>query len=315
MEPAEETGYLHPRYAESFFEFATPLELPRSGGSILEREIPGSALRDAMGPYPIFACRDWTGLAADLDGLADRVVSVTLVTDPFGGFDEPLLRRCFDLVRPYKPQYVTDLSRAVEDSLGRRHRRNLTKARARVELETCPEPVRHLDEWVALWAHLAERHAISGIRAFSQRAFAVQLGVPGLVMFRARVDGEPVGIHLWYVQGDVAYGHLGATSPLGHESMAAYALYGYAIEQLRGRVRWLALGAGPGLEDDEAGSGLREFKRGWSTGTRPAYLCGRILQPESYESLAESGRNGSAGYFPAYRAGELGPVAAGTEPD
>ena len=55
-----------------------------------------------------------------------------------------------------------------------------------------------------------------------------------------------VGLHLWYVQGDVAYGHLGATSQLGYELMASYALYAFAIEQLRAEVRWLALGGAAG---------------------------------------------------------------------
>ena len=68
---------------------------------------------------------------------------------------------------------------------------------------------------VGLYAHLTERHGITGIRAFSRAAFARQLAVPGLVMFRAAAAGETVGLHLWYVQDDVAYGHLGATSPRG----------------------------------------------------------------------------------------------------
>ena len=37
------------------------------------------------------------------------------------------------------------------------------------------------------------------VRAFSRAAFEKQLGVPGLVMFRALVNEEIVGLHLWYV--------------------------------------------------------------------------------------------------------------------
>ena len=59
------------------------------------------------------------------------------------------------------------------------------------------------------------------------------------------------------------------------------------------------------------GGGLREFKRGWSTGTRPAYLCGRILQPQRYAELAEERGPGERSYFPAYRAGEFGPASRG----
>ena len=59
------TGYMHPGHAASLAEFGTPRELPRSGGWLLERAIPGAAARDAMGAYPLFACRDWTSLRAD----------------------------------------------------------------------------------------------------------------------------------------------------------------------------------------------------------------------------------------------------------
>ena len=52
-------------------------------------------------------------------------------------------------------------------------------------------------------------------------------------MFKAQAEGHIVGLHLWYVQGDVAYGHLGATTTRGYELMASYALYWHAIEQLR----------------------------------------------------------------------------------
>ena len=87
------SGYLHPAYADSFAEIATPRELPHSGGWFLERTIPGSDLRDGIGCYPLFACRKWKGLAQDLPALADRLVSLCLITDPFGDFHEEDLSR------------------------------------------------------------------------------------------------------------------------------------------------------------------------------------------------------------------------------
>ena len=59
----------------------------------------------------------------------------------------------------------------------------------------------------------------------SRAAFEKQFAVPGLVMFRASVDGSVVGLHLWYLHRGVAYGHLGATNPTGYKVMASYALY------------------------------------------------------------------------------------------
>jgi len=41
-----------------WFEFGPPLELPHCGGWIRDRAIRDSGLRDAMGCYPVFACRD-----------------------------------------------------------------------------------------------------------------------------------------------------------------------------------------------------------------------------------------------------------------
>jgi hypothetical protein len=51
--------------------------------------------------------------------------------------------------------------------------------------------------------------------------------------------------------------------------------------------------------------GLTRFKRGWATGTRPVYFCGRIFQRERYEQLARQGGAPVSGYFPAYRHGEF----------
>jgi len=302
----EPSGYLHRSYAASFAALATPRELPRCGGWILEREIEDSVLRDAMGCYPLFACHDWRALPADLDEASADLVSLALVADPFGNHDESILRRSFDTARPYKEHYVTDLRRASARDLPRRHRRNVARSRERVRVEICAEPARHLDEWTALYAKLAERHAITGLRAFSRDAFARQLKVAGLLMLRASADGDLAGIHLWYVQGDVAYGHLGATNELGYELMASYALYDFAIEHLGERVGWLELGAGAGIAVPGAGDGLDAFKRGWATETKTAYLCSRVFQPDEYQRLAERAGTSEADYFPAYRTGEFG---------
>ena len=61
-------GYLSPEYVASQAECGQPLTLPRSGGWLLERRIPGSEAVDAMGPYPIFGCADWSALGRSLDG-------------------------------------------------------------------------------------------------------------------------------------------------------------------------------------------------------------------------------------------------------
>jgi hypothetical protein len=87
--------------------------------------------------------------------------------------------------------------------------------------------------------------------------------------------------------------------------MASYALYWRAIEQLRDRIRWLDLGAGPGSADDPRAQGLKRFKAGWSTEMRTVHLCGRVFQPGVYQRLVHDHQVGKTSYFPAYRAGEF----------
>ena len=300
-----ESGYLHRAYAASFDGIATPRALPAAGAFFLERGIPGSELRDGMGCYPLLCCRRWEGLHDDLDALAARLVSFTAVTDPFGAFEVGDLRRAFDIVRPHKVHYVTDLAGTARVPRSRSHRRNIGAATRAVAVDLVQDAAVLADAWVALYGQLVERHRLTALHAFSSRALRLQLEVPGLKMFSATVGGALVGLHLWYVQGDVAHAHLGATSARGHELMASYALYAVAIEHLRHQVRWLALGSGAGMPNDPRADGLRRFKEGWATGTRQAYLCGRVLQPDSYRRLAGRCDRRDADYFPAYRRGEL----------
>ncbi len=148
------TGYIHPGYAESFREWGIPRELPRCGGWILERPIPGSSYRDAMGCYPLFLCRDWTQLGPDLQDLGDDLVSLALVTDPFGKLKVADLRRCFNVVMPFKKHFIADLHRPVNEIISRHHRYYVRKVLENVQIDICEEPVRHIDEWVILYTSL-----------------------------------------------------------------------------------------------------------------------------------------------------------------
>ena len=295
------TGYASPDYALSLSEFGVPRLLPRCGGWILEREIPDSPHRDAMGCYPLFACADWSTLRADVDSLSDRYVSLCLVADPFGEYGAGELEQTFDVVLPFKHHFVTDLGRPFPSQVSKNHRRRVRQALRSVEVERAKSPEALLDEWFGFYTHLRARHGIDGISAFSRESFARQLAVPGVVAFRALVEGRPVGIHLWYVRGTVGYYHLGATNDEGYRHGAAYALFWHALESFGRDLRMLDLGGVPGLDDDVS-SGLRQFKAGWATETRPAFLCGKILQPDTYRRLAEARGPQSTSYFPAYRA-------------
>ncbi len=173
QEVASMTGYLHPAYAESFAEFGTPRELRRSGGWILDRQIPGFSFRDAMGCYPLFACQDWSQIDSDLKDVGnDGLVSLSIVTDPFGDYHEAHLQRCFNhVVKPFKEHFIVDLSLPISTFVTSHHRRYARKAIQEQYIEMCETPSRFLNEWTDLYAHLIDRHNIKGIHAFSRSAF------------------------------------------------------------------------------------------------------------------------------------------------
>ncbi len=304
------TGYAHPAYAEALAEFGAPRPLPRSGAWILERPVPGTNDTDAMGCYPLFACRDWSRLHADLADLENGLVSLVVVPDPFGEYELPYLEECFpDACKPFKEHFVADLELSPLSFVHRHHLRYARNALREVSVERCADPLAYLDDWVALYGTLVERHGIEGLRRFSRPSFERQLDVPGIRAFRATDESGTVSMLLWYVHGEVAYYHLGASNERGYELRASFALFWRAFEDLRAAgVRWLDLGAGAGVAEDPGG-GLSRFKQGWSSGTRPAYLCGRVFDHGRYEDLA--GRRaavaapGGDAYFPAYRDGEF----------
>jgi len=299
------SGYLDQAYAESLSEFGTPRLLDQCRGWLLEREIPHSNERDAMGCYPLFACENWSGLKSDLQQLADELISVSLVTDPFGEFDVEYLRHCFpDVMKPFKQHFVCDLTQPLESFVHPHHLRNARKALRQVDVGHCIEPRELLDDWVNLYQTLIDRHSITGIAAFSRASFAGQLSVPGINVFRAKENGAAVGMLLWYEQGDRAYYHLGAYSERGYEVGASFALFDYALRHFCSRqLKWLNLGAGAGTGNSD--SGLTRFKQGWSNGTRTAYFCGRIFAREKYQQLVAEAKARPTSYFPAYRLGEF----------
>jgi hypothetical protein len=259
-----------------------------------------------MGPYPLFACRAWENLSADLAELDGDLLSVSIVTDPFGDFTEEALRRSFPhLVLPFKDHYISDLQQNPQDFVSSHHRYYARRALKEIGVHVVDSPLDYLQEWVDLYDVLIQRHDIKGIPAFSPDAFAEQLTVPGLVMFRAVYKSQTVGCHLWYQQEDVAYSHLTAFNEEGYEHNASYGLHWEAMRYFGDKVRWLHLGAGAGVNSDQS-SGLDFFKKGWATDTRLAYFCGRIINEERYDKVTDDRQIDEPDYFPAYRQGEFG---------
>jgi hypothetical protein len=300
------TGYLHAQYAESLEEFGCPILLPQSQGWILKRKIAGFPVQDAINCYPLFSCKDWTTIGEDLKSLEDELVSLAVVTDPFGNYGREDLLQCFNYkVIPFKEHFVIDTSKSLDSFVSSHHRRYAHKALQNIYVEKCQEPMEFIRDWIQLYDVLVKRHNIRGISAFSEQSFIKQLQVPGIVMFRAVHQEVTIGITLWYVQSDVGYYHLAAYSDEGYELRASFALFWTAIEYFsQVKLPWLSLGAGAGIQGSGT-DGLTRFKQGWSNGTRTAYFCGHIFNQQKYQEIVKIKNIPDTNYFPAYRVGEF----------
>ena len=278
----------------------------RSGGWFLRRAIPGADAFDGTGPYPYFACQDWSALASDLEALANGLVSVAAAPDPLGAYTLSDLRHTFpDLVVHFKDHYVADLSRPRNEIVSQHRRRDAERALGTLEIEFSSEPIRYLDEFMNLFDAAVQKFRMNGIRAFSRSSIAKQFAVPGCYISLARYGGEVVAAETFFVQGDTAYAHIAALSDAGRKLGASLALHYADIDYYAGKARWLDWGGDAGIAGRQGPLG--HFKRGFSTETRPAYFCGRIFDRERYDLLARA--RGIAvereSYFPAYRKGEF----------
>ena len=298
--PDDQDGYLSQAYAQTLAHLGTPRRLPRSGGWILARPIPGTDRTDGMGVYPFLCCRDWSALADDLEELSDDLVCVSLVTDPFAPVSAADLDAVFDLTRPFKVHQVADLSQPTEQIVSRHRLRFARRALERLDMVVSEQPRELLEDWLPMYDGLVRRHGISGVQALTPAALEQLMEVPGLVGIRADLDGEPVGMHLELHQGDVVYGHLSASSELGYRVGVSSALHLFEIEHFRGRAAWIGGGGAAGLADGDD-DGLVTFKRGFANATRTVHLCGRVFDPAAYARLSATAGSAPPDYFPRYR--------------
>ncbi|HPF71635.1 MAG TPA: GNAT family N-acetyltransferase, partial [Candidatus Krumholzibacteria bacterium] len=215
------------------------------------RSIPGGGgRRDATGCYPLFRCRDWSGLPDDLARLkADGLVSLVLVADPLGGAPAGGFGAVFgDLARPWKQHFLVDLDGREPGSA--HHRRNARRFLRHAGIEVSTAPSTELDTWCRLYDALVQRHHVTGIARFTRRAFAEQLALPGVLLVKAvTADGGAAGMQLWLTDGDRAWHHLSGYAPAGYRwGGASYALMQASLAELAARgVRTVDLGAGAGL--------------------------------------------------------------------
>ncbi len=301
---APATGYLHPDYARSFAGIGEPVRLEQAGGWLLRRPIAGGPRFDLAAPYPLFFCSDLSQLARDLEGLeveGSGPVSAVFITDPFEDGSVTQVLAGFDLVTPFKSHYVAPLDRPWRSYCRKRHRRYARRARRELEICRVDDPASRAEIFWRLYRDLAGR--ASDLRRLSREIVAAHLRLPGLALFEAADASRVLGLASYMEVGDRAYAHLIAMSPEARRRFATHGLYAAALDYYQERAAAIDFGGNAGPADDPE-DGLSRFKQGWTAEVRTAYLCGKILDREVYDSLCAAAGPAGSGYFPAYRASE-----------
>ncbi|UDF03344.1 GNAT family N-acetyltransferase [Asticcacaulis sp. AND118] len=287
---------VHP-YADPFYvEALGPTEgqalwVPDWGSACLKRPIAGGGY-DAVGSYPLTPLSVSADLAAGLTQLqAEGLISVVMVPDPLHRLPLQVLSRHFSHWTEFKTHLLIDGPYAPS----RHHRERIRRGYRRCQImQGRLSP--WLDDWKRLYARLVAHRGITGMADFRAPYFDRLAAIPGLSAFTASVDGQIVGMTLWFAQDGVVYNHLTACDETGYANSAAFALYDAAITAFAGQGV-INLGGGSGASGADGG-GLFAFKQGFANAEITAHICGQILDAEAYARLS-AGK--PPGFFPAYR--------------
>jgi len=196
---------------------------------------------------------------------------------------------------------LIDLGAGAAPHPTKHHRRKLRQARPGVEIAPIAEPAAALEDWIALYDVLVEKHGIKGIRRFSRETFAKQLRVPGVLLIGAHKEGRLLGIDWYYQEADHVFAHLSAYSDEGYALSISYPMMAAAIDHFRSRASVIDLGGAPRLG---AATGVADFKKGWATRTAPAYFCGKALLLRDYLAMNGGIPPEEESFFPFYRRGD-----------
>ncbi|BBK33691.1 hypothetical protein EDC65_3527 [Stella humosa] len=269
-----------------------PTALPHA---VLLRDIPGTALRDVLGPWPYATAPDPAGLPAALAEMrAAGVVSFTGMVRPGAGTDPADYAGEGTRMALLKPHFVIDPA-AGPPAPSARTRRNVALGARHWSIDEAPDRAEAAGTADRLHRALQARRRMSAMTRMPPGHFAALLAIPGIHALVARAgtaigamiiaarEAEETHLLHFLVDEDAI-----ATCP-------SYALMAHIGESWRHR--------GPvymgGTPDGPDGPGVARFKARWASGTRPTFLLTAIVQDDIYRRLA--GDDGDSGYFPAYR--------------
>jgi hypothetical protein len=258
-----------------------------------------------MGTYPVFCCDNWNALADDLNDLSIDLVSIVLITDPFGKYNRATLELCFDNTIKLKDHYVLDLTRPLNESISKSNRTAAKLALRNLQVRIVPKPLISIDTWMTLYGSMVDRLNIKGIRKFSRDGIEQQLNTPGAMLFEAKSGDQGVGLDVVFVDNDVAYGHACAFNEEGYKARASYATRWSIIEHLQGKVHYLDFGGGLSTKEAGESDGLTAYKKRWTNCTKPVFICTSVRNQKLYTQLTNQFGSMKSNYFPNYRAEEF----------
>lgn len=256
---------------------------------LLRRPIPGTGLRDGMGPWPYL----WIEDAADLDALYDgfrHLVTVTAVTQP--GYVPEARGETAILL---KQHFVFDPA-LPDPPLSRRTRGRLARLERSAAFEVATGAAGPA-AMALLYEGLKRRRQLEGGYFDHEPGhFDAIAGLEGAVFFRV-ADGAGLGAMACGVvfAGRLQILHM-AMSEAGLRWNASYLLMRGLQEHARRHGLLLLTGGMP----DRGSDGLRTFKTRWANRFEPVYLVRIVNDAAAYAALS-AGRP-PTGFFPAYRA-------------
>ncbi len=287
--------YATQAYVQSLTQIGIAMPVPQWGSWVISRPIEGGQ-SDICGPYPLAVISPDADLQDGLEALRrNGAVSVTLALDDYHRPSLEQLSAHFDSVRPFKTHFIID-RQAGEVKLSTNHHYKINRALKEVVVQEIALST-YLSQWEDIYRNLVMRHGLKGIHDFPPAHFEALAVMPSVVCVGGFHGGVLVAAHIWVVHDGCVHSHLTASSELGYELRASYAVNDFSI-RLFSRARVINLGGGAGSTDDPS-DGLARFKRGFANAKAHGYICGKILDPKAYDRLTQGVEGGT--YFPLYR--------------
>lgn len=297
-------AYGSAQFAESFNVHGEVFQLSHSGLYVIKRFVDEEKF-DLTGVYPFSICRNWSGLAADIEELKNSgAISLTFVADPFA---ESEIRRNSDqcqwsIFKRYKTHFTVETTADWEKSLSHDTRRRCRRALEKHKVEMLALSEETAESFWYLHQSLVRKYNISGLGKITLPMLKEQIKCPGTYVFAASFQGSLYGASIILVSGEIAYLYLVAAHEKSYKNNTSYSLYFSCISWLQKQgIRWVNLGGNAGNENNDM-DGLARFKKQWSNSTFYSTLCGKILNTTAYEELTVSSHTTQEkDFFPAYR--------------